>query len=94
MAKASAHFVTGRTSSIFDIDQVRQLKSHQEGNSTTSFSYEPSQLDEKIMVSSKRGAIYEPTYRLEPQDKIKSHTVKSIINSVLQNRLAGTSLWM
>ena len=81
--------VLGKSSSIFDVDQVRTLRSQAGGNSTTSFSCEPTHQDDKAMRD-RRAAILEPTYRLEPRVKIKPKVIKSIIESVLEDRLTGT----
>ena len=84
--------VLGKSSSIFDVEQVRTLKSQAGGNSTTSFSCEPTHQDDKAMRD-RRAAILEPTYRLEPRVKIKPKVIKSIIESVLEDRLTGTAYY-
>ena len=88
-AQAGNLVAVGKTSSIFDVDQVRILKPHHEGNSTTSFSYDPSHHDDKNMMSTVKRAIFEPTYRLEPLIKVQAHAVKEIIETVLEQHLAG-----
>lgn len=85
--------VLGKSSSIFDVDQVRTLRSQAGGNSTTSFSCEPAHADDKNMRD-RRVVILEPTYRMEPRMKIKPKVVTSIINSVLEDRLTGMARYI
>lgn len=84
-----SHTALGKSSSIFEVDQIKNLKTRQEARSTTSFSYEPSHHDEKVVLVPHKRAILEPTYRLDPLVKIKVHAIKSIIDEVLQRHLSG-----
>lgn len=77
-----------KTSSIFEAEQMRNMRFQHEGNSTTSFSYDPTHPDDKNMVTTKR-TIYEPTYRLAPLVKPNTLAIKDIIDSVLEQHLTG-----
>jgi len=90
MSRASAagfNMTIAKTSSIFEVNQVRALNSHHEGDSSTSFAYEPA--EDKLMSAKRTLTMFEPTYRLEPQTKVKLVVLENIINTVLEQRLAG-----
>lgn len=76
-----------KTSSIFDIFQQKSLRPTPVGQSTTSFTCEPVNVDDKLVAQ--RKAIFEPSYRLEPRIKFKPQTVTQIINQTLGDYLNG-----
>lgn len=86
----AAAFQLGRTSSIFEIDQHRRTsKILPSGNSTTSFTYEPSQ-DER----GQRCAAFEASYRMRPRNKFQPQTVKGMLEDVLGEQLAGRQIYV
>lgn len=80
------HSQLTKTSSIFDVFQ-QKLARMPGGQSTTSFTYEPANGEDKIVAI--RRAIFEPTYRLEPRARFKPYAVTRIINQTLQDFLGG-----